>query len=90
MDWLETGIRYQLIHTAALLGLAALMAYRPMAALNVTAVAWMAGILLFAGALYLLAFTGIRGFAHLAPVGGIALLAGWASLLWAAITLGRG
>lgn len=90
MTWLETGIRYQLIHTAALVGLAALMAFRPVPALNVTAGAWIAGILLFSGALYLLAFTGVRGFAHMAPVGGLALLAGWAALAWAAVQIARG
>ncbi len=50
------------------------------------AVAWLlaAGIVLFSGSLYALALTGVRGFGRDTPFGGVALLAGWATLAWAA------
>ena len=39
------------------------------------------GILLFSGSLYLLAFTGIKTFAFVTPIGGIFLLTAWVYLL---------
>ena len=81
--WLETGSRYQLIHALALLGVALLIgngkgAFRPL--LQAVAWAFLIGSALFAGSLYLLAFTGIEAFAWLTPIGGIALLGAWAAL----------
>ena len=90
LAWIETGVRYQMWHALALLGAAALMAARPGPGLSVAAIAWAVGIVLFSGALYALAFTGIRAFAHIAPLGGTAFLAGWAAVIWygAAVKLG--
>jgi uncharacterized membrane protein YgdD (TMEM256/DUF423 family) len=42
-----------------------------------------AGIVLFCGSLYILAFTGVRSLGALAPVGGLAWIAGWLLLAWA-------
>jgi uncharacterized membrane protein YgdD (TMEM256/DUF423 family) len=39
-----------------------------------------AGVLLFSGALYLLALTGQRSFGAIAPIGGVALVAAWICL----------
>ena len=46
------------------------------------AIAFLIGIILFSGSLYLLALAGWRGFALITPLGGTALLIGWALLLW--------
>lgn len=72
------------------IGAAALLAARPGPGLAVAAVAWAAGIVLFSGALYALAFTGVRAFAHIAPLGGFGFLVGWAAVIWygAAVKLG--
>ena len=83
----ETAVRYQLIHAAALVGLAALMA-RPWPALHWVAWAWAIGTVLFCGSLYLLAFTGVRAFAHVAPFGGAALILGWLLLAFFAFRFG--
>jgi uncharacterized membrane protein YgdD (TMEM256/DUF423 family) len=85
LDWIETGVRYQAWHAAALLGVAALMALRPAPALGAAAVAFALGTVLFSGSLYALAFSGTRAFAHLAPLGGFGFLVGWAALFWYAI-----
>ena len=87
---IETGVRYQMWHALALLGAAGLMAARPGPGLAVAAIAWAVGIVLFSGALYALAFTGVRSFAHIAPLGGTAFLVGWAAVIWygAAVKLG--
>jgi uncharacterized membrane protein YgdD (TMEM256/DUF423 family) len=39
------------------------------------------GIVLFSGSLYLLALTGSRWLGPVTPLGGVAFLAGWLSLL---------
>jgi uncharacterized membrane protein YgdD (TMEM256/DUF423 family) len=44
---------------------------------------FIAGILLFSGSLYMLALTADRRWARVTPIGGLCLLAGWASLGWA-------
>ena len=41
-----------------------------------------AGVLLFSGALYAFALTGIKSFAAFAPVGGVCLMAGWLCLVF--------
>lgn len=83
----ETGARYHMYHALAI-GLAA-FAIRDAAA---TPAAWasgffLAGICLFSASLYLLALTGVRGFAFVTPVGGVCFLIGWGALAFAATRL---
>ena len=87
LEVFDTGARYHLIHAVAL-GVAALAA-RGAAAKPAGAAAGLllTGILLFSGSLYLLALTGMRGFAYVTPLGGIAFVSGWAMLAWAALKL---
>lgn len=87
--WVETAVRYQAWHALACLGAGALMGAHPAPPLTVAVVAWIAGTVLFSGSLYVLAFTGVRGFAHVTPVGGLAFLVGWAALAWYAVTVLR-
>ena len=44
-----------------------------------------AGIVVFSGSLYALALTGVRWLGAITPIGGVALLAGWACFAAAAI-----
>jgi len=44
-----------------------------------------AGIVLFSGSLYALALTGVTVLGAITPLGGLALLAGWACFIIAAI-----
>jgi uncharacterized membrane protein YgdD (TMEM256/DUF423 family) len=85
VDWIETASRYQLWHALALLG-AALLLHQPGPAdhrrlIQATGWLFLAGIVLFAGSLYLLALTGVRAFAWITPFGGVTLIAGWAALV---------
>jgi uncharacterized membrane protein YgdD (TMEM256/DUF423 family) len=41
-------------------------------------------MLLFSGSLYALALTGVRGLGAVTAIGGIALLAAWVAMGWAA------
>jgi uncharacterized membrane protein YgdD (TMEM256/DUF423 family) len=76
----ETAARYQMYHALALLLTARLLARRT--SLLLPAAGWLfsAGIVLFSGSLYVLALTGQRWIGMLTPLGGVALLAGWACL----------
>jgi uncharacterized membrane protein YgdD (TMEM256/DUF423 family) len=81
----ETGARYQMYHALAL-GLAAFtMRGTATVPARVSAVLFLAGIVLFSGSLYALALTEHRTFAFVTPVGGVAFLLGWAALAWAAV-----
>jgi uncharacterized membrane protein YgdD (TMEM256/DUF423 family) len=76
--------QYQMWHALALAGVAALVRLdrSPVAPRLLAVAAWMflAGIVLFCGALYLLAIQGPSPLGAVAPVGGISFMAGWASL----------
>ena len=87
LDWIETGVRYQMWHALALIGGATLMAWKPGPALSVAAIGWATGIVLFSGALYLLAFTGTQAFAHVTPFGGAAFIVGWAAVIWHGVAM---
>ena len=78
----ETAVRYQMYHTFALLIVAAAIGRIGDASLLVMA-GWFffAGILLFSGSLYALAFTNIRMLGALTPVGGLLFLIGWGCLI---------
>jgi uncharacterized membrane protein YgdD (TMEM256/DUF423 family) len=79
----ETAVLYHLIHAAALLALAR---GREPASLPAGRIAlwWVAGLVLFSGSLYGLALGAPRWLGPVTPLGGLALLAGWAELLWGA------
>jgi uncharacterized membrane protein YgdD (TMEM256/DUF423 family) len=75
-DIWETGVIYQLVHSVALLVLAAVgRADRWLTLL------WAGGIVIFSGTLYIYATTGLKAFAIITPLGGLAFLAGWALLI---------
>jgi uncharacterized membrane protein YgdD (TMEM256/DUF423 family) len=85
LEWWQTGASYHLAHSVAI-GLAALVAERaPSSPASAAAWAFLAGIALFSGSLYAMALTGIRKLGAVTPLGGLALLAGWACLFAAAL-----
>jgi uncharacterized membrane protein YgdD (TMEM256/DUF423 family) len=77
----ETAVRYHMYHVFAVLIVAAAMGQFGRTSLLVTA-GWSftAGILLFSGSLYALAFTGTGILGAITPFGGILFLLGWALL----------
>ncbi len=82
----ETGARYQMYHALALFAVAWLADRQPDAtSVMVAGWAFVAGTVLFSGSLYVLGLTGSRALVLLTPVGGLAFLVGWASLLVAAL-----
>jgi uncharacterized membrane protein YgdD (TMEM256/DUF423 family) len=81
----EVGVRYQMYHAFAVIACA--WACRRWPGTLVTTGAWLfvAGTFLFSGSLYVLSVTGVRWLGAITPIGGLALLAGWACLATAAI-----
>jgi uncharacterized membrane protein YgdD (TMEM256/DUF423 family) len=80
----ETGARYNMYHAFALFAAAWAASQWP-GSLS-TAAGWLfvTGTLIFSGSLYILALSGIRWLGAITPIGGVALLAGWACLAIAA------
>jgi uncharacterized membrane protein YgdD (TMEM256/DUF423 family) len=81
----ETGARYQMIHALALAAAAWASSRFPGAAGPAAGWLFLAGTVLFSGSLYALALTGVRALGAVTPLGGLAFLAGWLALAWAAI-----
>lgn len=74
----QTGVQYQLWHTAALIGTALLLLRWPESLLLRSAGGLFAvGILLFSGSLYVMALTGIGRLGIITPFGGICFLLAW-------------
>lgn len=79
----HTGVDYQFYHAFALLVTGLLQLQFTHRALKLAGIAFVLGILLFSGSLYLYALTGIKTFGMITPVGGLAFIIGWASLFTA-------
>jgi uncharacterized membrane protein YgdD (TMEM256/DUF423 family) len=80
----ETGVRYQMYHALALLAVAWAHTRWPGTAVTLSGWLFVAGVLVFSGSLYVLTLTGTRWLGAVTPIGGLALLAGWLCLAWAA------
>ena len=79
----QTAVLYHGWHALALLGIGLLILHFP----DRAGLAWagwlfVAGIALFSGSLYALALMGVKNFGAVAPIGGIAFLAGWLVVAW--------
>lgn len=86
VELVDTAVRFQLIHVLAACAAVAL-AHRHGAVTNgrwmsIASRLFVFGTALFCGALYLLAFGGPRWLGMVAPIGGLALIAGWLALAW--------
>lgn len=82
-DTLQTALRYHQIHSLALLalGLYALDKTRDLA-LSLCAILFTIGVIVFSGGLYVMVLYGMPELGKLTPVGGVALILGWLSLIF--------
>lgn len=83
-----TSVRYQMYHALALLAIALLLG---VASLNQTwllAAGWayIVGVVLFSGSLYLISLAGLKAVGPITPLGGLAFLVGWGCLAIAALS----
>jgi uncharacterized membrane protein YgdD (TMEM256/DUF423 family) len=80
----ETGARYQMYHALGLLAVAWAVTRWPSPWPPRAGWLFLAGTVLFSGSLYALALSGIRWLGAITPLGGLAFLAGWLCLAFAA------
>jgi len=71
----ETGNRYHLIHSVALL--ASPLSKRP----TLTAALFLSGMVLFSGTCYHYGLTGKEDFRRFTPIGGLLLISAWLSIV---------
>ncbi len=78
LEVFQTGVQYQIYHALALGGLAILLHWYPDSRLlSGAGWAFVAGVLLFSGSLYMLAISGIGILGAITPIGGLAFMLGW-------------
>jgi uncharacterized membrane protein YgdD (TMEM256/DUF423 family) len=87
LEVFETGARYQMYHALALIAAAWMQSQTQGVAATVAGWAFAAGIILFSGSLYAMAFSGVRALGAITPIGGVAFLVGWGALAFAATKL---
>ena len=81
----ETAVRYHFYHALAILAVAvAADRFSSGAWWRWACRAWVAGVILFSGSLYLLVVSGIKWLGAVTPVGGSVLIAGWICVVVAA------
>lgn len=78
LNWVETGAKYEMYHSLALIGIGLLAGHASRWATNIAGAGFTLGIILFSGSLYLLAFTETRWLGMITPIGGVSILIGWA------------
>jgi len=85
----ETAVKYQLAHALALLACGFAMGRAAGPAAVLAGSFFLLGTVLFSGSLYALALSGVRALGVLTPLGGLAFLAGWVALFFAAFAMPR-
>lgn len=78
----ETGVRYQMYHALALLMTGWMLFSRPSIRLKYAGWAFVGGIGLFSGSLYVLVLANAPHWGAVAPLGGTLWIIGWGLLAW--------
>ena len=89
LAWWHTAVQYHFWHALGLFGIGLLLLNQP--ALNGGRTAgWLlqAGIVIFCGTLSAITQVDPRLFGPTLPVGGLLMMAGWATLAWTTVKLG--
>lgn len=83
LDTFQTAVNYHFYHTLALLGIGVLAIVKPdWKGISFAAWSMVLGILIFSGSLYVLSLTGITWLGAITPLGGLAFIFGWSSLVY--------
>ncbi len=85
LEIFETGVRYHMYHALGLFAVAWAASRWPSGATTLAGWLLIVGIVVFSGSLYLLVLSGQRWLGAITPIGGVALIAGWAALAWAVL-----
>lgn len=81
LDAFKTAVDYHFYHTLALLATGILRKQGDSKLMTYSSLAFLIGILLFSGSLYLIALTPVTGIGLITPLGGLFFISGWALLL---------
>jgi len=81
----EVAARYHMYHALGMLAAGWVLDRRPRLAARAAGWLFAIGTVLFSGSLYALALSGLRWLGAITPFGGLAFLAGWLALAWAAL-----
>lgn len=89
LAWIETGVKYQMFHTLAIMGIGIAQLCRESLVANkmanVAAGSWVLGVLLFSGSLYALALGAGQFLVWVTPIGGTLFLIGWLCLAYGSL-----
>ena len=83
LETFETAVKYQFYHALALLFIGLLCYHIQHPALKWAAYGFTFGILIFSGSLYVLCLSGVTWLGAITPIGGVLMIVGWLSLLYA-------
>ncbi len=86
-EYIQLAMRYQIVHTLLLVGLAAILMRKTILWLYWAGIFFGLGILLFSGSLYCMALTQVRLFSYFTPIGGFSFLIGWILIFIGALRL---
>ena len=75
------AVLYHMFHTIGILILGLINKIQPEIQLSLAGWAFLLGIILFSGSLYILAITGIKSLGIITPIGGLLFIIGWILLL---------
>ena len=78
----ETGVRYHMYHALGLAMIGILGFNYSSNIIQLPAILFLIGIIIFSGTLYLIPLTGLRWLGAITPIGGTALIAGWIALVY--------
>ncbi|MEZ5594960.1 MAG: DUF423 domain-containing protein [Pseudomonadales bacterium] len=84
----QTAVHYHLLHVVAILATTVWLRSTTSSWLSTAAIAWLVGILLFSGSIYVLVLGGPRWLGPITPAGGVVLMAGWGALFVGALRSG--
>jgi uncharacterized membrane protein YgdD (TMEM256/DUF423 family) len=85
LEIFQLGAQYQMYHALALLAVAWATTRWPAGTTTAAGWAFVAGIIIFPGTLYIMGLGGPRWLGAITPIGGTAFLVGWALLAWSAL-----
>jgi len=80
----STANKYHMYHSLAMIASAWTYARWHQRAAIISGWAFLTGILIFSGSLYLLAITGLSWLGAITPIGGVAFIVGWIALAFSA------
>jgi uncharacterized membrane protein YgdD (TMEM256/DUF423 family) len=85
VETFETAVKYHFYHAIAILAFAIWLNIQPERK-YLKRIIWslFLGIMIFSGSLYILSLTGIVWLGAITPIGGVAFIYGWMSLIWLA------